>query len=125
MMTLETVRSSAIIPAQNNDGMPHAHGGSDLSGYAAKVDALERRIEEKRIEAVESAMQIESLIELLDDPLEQAVIRLRYISCQMWDAIPILIRVADSDDDIGRTLSERTIFAVHGSALKNLAEKMQ
>ena len=32
-----------IMPSAGNDGMPHAHNNSDLSGYAALMDAEERR----------------------------------------------------------------------------------
>ena len=41
---LAEVKSMKASISVNNDGMPHGGGQSDLSGYAASLDGLEREI---------------------------------------------------------------------------------
>ena len=40
---IKEMRLNRICPEMNNDGMPHAHNNTDLSGYAALLDEEERR----------------------------------------------------------------------------------
>lgn len=40
---MEEIRLGQIIPATDNDGMPHAHNATDLSGYAALLDEEEHK----------------------------------------------------------------------------------
>ena len=42
---IEELRSSKTSPVGLRDGMPHGSGTSDLSGYAARLDALVRELE--------------------------------------------------------------------------------
>ena len=40
---IREMRINRICPSVIADGMPHASGGSDLSGYAARLDEEERK----------------------------------------------------------------------------------
>ena len=41
---LSEIRINKMFPSLIQDGMPHAHTTTDLSGYAARIDKIERKI---------------------------------------------------------------------------------
>mgnify|MGYP001245722080 CR=1 FL=1 len=43
------MRLSKIMPSAGNDGMPHAHNNTDLSGYAALLDEEESQVPQNQV----------------------------------------------------------------------------
>lgn len=91
----------------NNDGMPHGDGQSDLSGYAASLDELEREIVSERYQRIMKYQEIKACIDALEDSRESDVLFYRYIKGLDW------WRVAEKME-----LTERQIYRIHGKALK-------
>ena len=85
------------------DGLPHAHNAADLSGYAAKVDELEREIVAARYRRVRNC------IESLEDEREKLLLTYRYIRGMKWELIAVKME-----------LTWRHTLRVHRNALKNL-----
>ena len=73
------LRMAQIIPAQGNDGMPHAHKCTDLSGYAAMLDEAEKRYRKTRYECVRLCKEIPDKIEHLQNDDEKDVLMYRYL----------------------------------------------
>lgn len=46
---LSELRTMKLSISVNNDGMPHGSGRSDMSGYAAELDELERNLIQENI----------------------------------------------------------------------------
>lgn len=85
--------------------MPASHGsGTDLSGYAAKVDELERELNAQMERCIEIERRIRTEIDMLKDESpdeaerEREILRLRYIDGLSWRqiarSIPCDIRTA-------------------------------
>ena len=93
----------------NNDGMPHGSNQSDLSGYAAKLDQLERSLLQERRQRVAGYKEITNRIAKMKSENERDVLFYRYIKGLAWWEIA---------EKMG--YSERHITRIHGEALAHL-----
>ena len=105
---LAELRLDKMCPSVIQDGMPHASGGSDLSGYAARVDALERKILKARYKRIRKFKEIRDRIERLEDENEKDVLMYRYIKGMKWEEIAMKM-----------DYSWRRIHYIHSAALEN------
>lgn len=113
---LEELRAMKTAISVNNDGMPHGSGQSDLSGYAAELDQLERNLLEERHSRVTAYRDIVKRIKRLRSENELDVLFYRYIKGLEWWEIA---------QKMG--YSERQIHRYHGNALAHIIipEKMK
>lgn len=84
---IKEMRLGQIIPAADNDGMPHAHNSTDLSGYAALLDDEERKYLKARYKCVRLCKEITDKIERLESEDEKDVLTYRYIRRMSWESI--------------------------------------
>lgn len=105
---LAELRLDKMCPSVIQDGMPHASGGSDLSGYAARVDALERKILKARYKRIRKFKEIRDRIERLEDENEKDVLVYRYVRGVKWEDIAVRMNIG-----------YRHVLRMHGKALKN------
>lgn len=106
--SIEALRMSKMLPSINVDGMPHAHNTSDLSGYVAKLDELERKIQAKQWQIINIQMQIEISIMEMKSSKERMVLRYRYIQGLKWEEICLKMGY-----------SWQNTHLIHAKALKN------
>lgn len=101
---------AASVKATDYSGMPHGSGNQkDLSDELARIDTLEKRLEQEREKCVESYISIENLIKSVKNEDENDVLFYRYIKgLRFWE-------IAEKMD-----CSERWIHKLHGKALKHL-----
>ena len=83
---------------------------ADLSAYAAKLDNLEHKLEEKRKQAVETCERIISVINSLNDADEIKILTMRYINQCKWEEIDLLL-----------PMSRKTIHRKHCNGLDAVA----
>lgn len=102
------MRMNKICPSVNNDGMPHAHSNSDLSGYAALLDEEERRYMKARYERIRICRDISDKIERMGNEDEKDVLMYRYIKLMKWE--DICVKMGHSWQHIHR---------IHKRALEN------
>lgn len=102
------IRLSKIMPSANNDGMPHAHSNSDLSGYAALLDEEERRYIKTRYYRIKLCEEITNKIERMNNEDEKDVLTYRYIRLMKWEDIAVRMGY-----------SWQHIHKIHARALKN------
>lgn len=105
---LAELRINKMLPSVLQDGMPHSSNTSDLSGYAAQVDNLERKIIKARYQKVNSLKEIRDKIERLNDENEKDVLFYRYIKGMKWEEIAVKMMY-----------TYRNVTKIHGRALKN------
>ena len=105
---LTELRLDKMCPSVIQDGMPHASGGGDLSGYAARVDALERKILKARYKRIQRFKEIRDRIERLEDENEKDVLVYRYIRGMKWEDIAVKMNIG-----------YRHVLRMHGKALEN------
>lgn len=86
---MEEIRLGQIIPAADNDGMPHAHNATDLSGYAALLDEEEHKYLKIRYKCAKLCEELTDKIERLDNEDEKDVLMYRYIRRMSWEEICI------------------------------------
>ena len=91
------------------DGLPHAHNATDLSGYAAKVDELEREIVAARYRRICAFEQVRDCIEALEDEREKLLLTYRYLRGLKWEEICVKM-----------DYKWRQVHRIHANALKNL-----
>lgn len=103
---LEELQTMKLSISVKNDGMPHGSGHSDMSGYAAELDQLERRLLQERYHRVLAYKVISEQIEKLSCEKEKDVLFYRYIKGLEWEKIA---------EKMG--YSERHIYKYHGKAL--------
>ena len=103
---LQELREMRTSISVNNDGMPRGSGQSDMSGYAAELDRLERALICERHERVQVYKEIIRRINMLRSENEKDVLFYRYIKGLEWYEI---------GDNMG--YSERHIHRFHGRAL--------
>lgn len=104
---------AASVKATDYSGMPHGSGKQkDLSDELARIDTLEKKLEQEREKCVESYISIENLIKSVKNEDENDVLFYRYIKglC-FWE-------IAEKMD-----CSEQWVHKLHGRALGRL--KMQ
>jgi hypothetical protein len=100
---LRTMRMSISV---SNDGMPKGSGTSDLSGYAAELDRLERNLMAERYHRIKVYTDIADNIKKLKSENEKDVLFFRYIKGMDWWEIADKMRY-----------SERWVHKIHGNAL--------
>lgn len=83
------LRMNKISPSLVQDGLPHGSGGSDLSGYAAKIDELLRNLEKQMNKRIELRLRISREIESMSDETESLLLRYRYIQGLKWEDIAL------------------------------------
>ena len=103
LQELREMRTSISVV---NDGMPHGSGQSDMSGYAAELDRLERALLSERHERVQAYKKIVKRINMLRSENEKDVLFYRYIKGLEW------YEIGDK-----MNYSERWIHKLHGKAL--------
>lgn len=109
---INQLRLSQIMPGIISDGLPKSSGGSDLSGYAARLDELERKLREKAAELYKRQTEIEANISAMKDANERTVLRNYYLCGMPWERVAV---------EMG--YSWRQIHRIHGEALIHF-EKM-
>lgn len=105
---MKEMRLNQIYPGMNNDGMPHAHSSSDLSGYASVLDEEERRYLKARYNRIALCRDISNKIERLADEDEKDVLMYRYIKLMKWEDICVKMNH-----------SWQHIHRIHKKALEN------
>ncbi len=103
---LEELHAMSAPMSASNDGMPHGSGQSDLSGYAAELDKLERSLREEKDKRVEVYKDIDERIKKLERENEKDVLFYRYIAGLAWWEIAEKMNY-----------TERWILKIHGKAL--------
>ncbi len=106
---LEELHAMSAPKSASNDGMPHGSGQSDLSGYAAELDKLERSLREEKDKRVEAYKDIDERIKKLERENEKDVLFYRYIAGLAWWEIAEKM-----------SFSERHVTRLHGRALAHL-----
>ena len=106
---LDELRAMRMAISINNDGMPHGSGQSDMSGYAAELDRLERSLLEERRKRVAAYKDIVKRIKGLRSENELDVLFYRYIKGLEWWEIAVKMGY-----------SERQIHRYHGKALAHI-----
>lgn len=103
------LRTNKMYPSiGEQDGMPHGSSGSDLSGYAARLDELERRLQAKRWDCIKLYQEIMGAIMAMTDATERTLLQYRYISGLTWEKIAVEL-----------DYSWRSIHYLHSKALKH------
>lgn len=103
------LRTNKMYPSIcEQDGMPHGSGGSDLSGYAARLDELERRLQAKKWECINLYHQIMADIMAMPEATERTLLQYRYISGWTWERIAVEM-----------DFTYRWVLKLHGKALNN------
>lgn len=105
---LQELQLNVIAPSVIQDGMPHASGGGDLSGYAAKRDELEHKLYKARYKQITLMKEIRDRINWLEDESEKDVLTYRYIRGYKWEDIAVKLGY-----------SWQWIHKLHARALKN------
>ena len=104
---LRELEAEALPRAIAYDGMPKGGEPKDMSGWAARCDALERKLKKAYEAEIEALDRIETAIEALEDPLHRAVLRGHYIEFKRIEGIAY---------ELG--YSESTVWKMHRRALK-------
>lgn len=104
---LRELEAEALPRAIAYDGMPKGNEPKDMSGWAARCDALERKLKKAYEAEIEALDRVETAIEALEDPLHRAVLRGHYIEMKRIEGIAY---------ELG--YSESTVWKMHRRALK-------
>lgn len=105
---LRELKMSKIYPPTVNDGMPRGSGGGDLSGYASRVDQMERKLKKARYLRIQKMKEITDRINALSSEEEKGVLTYRYIRKMKWEEIAVKLNH-----------SWAGIHRLHAKALKN------
>lgn len=105
---IDALRSSETSPVGLGDGMPHGSGTSDLSGYAARWDALVRELEAEKEMQMVTYREIRQQIGMVPDAIEQEILSRRYLIGQSWEKIAVEMKY-----------SYRHVTKLHGHALNH------
>lgn len=105
---IDALRSSETSPVGLGDGLPHGSGTSDLSGYAARWDALVRELEAEKERQMVTYREIRQQIRMVPDATEQEILSRRYLLDQSWEKIAIEMKY-----------SYRHVTKLHGYALNH------
>lgn len=106
---LEEIRSMKCYPSVNNDGMPHGSSNSDLSSYAALIDAKERELVKEKQMRTKQYAKINDCIDLMENEAEKDLLHYRYIKGMSWWEVAEKLEC-----------SEREVYRKHGKALIHL-----
>lgn len=118
---LEYTMDSPSSP--NLTGMPN--GSRDRTSKQErdylKKEELKEKLDDMYVEESRKREEIEALIELLEDPDEQAAITMHYIDFAKWNAVNAAIHGDNPDFDENEERYLKRTFKIHGSALQTLA----
>ena len=107
---LHRLESSVLPKSASFDGMPHGSDNErDLSGWAAKCNELEHKLQMEYERQIEAGNRIMDGIKGLTDPMQKTVILERYIS---------LKRIETIAEEMN--FSEATIWRAHRKALQKI-----
>lgn len=107
-MQIEQLREDTSSVSVNLDGMPHSNSHSDLSGYAAKLDMLLRKLEAEQEEQMVLYQEIKNSVDRVENTVDREILTRRYLLGQTWEKIAV---------EMG--YSYRHVTKLHGYALKN------
>lgn len=103
---IDALRSSETSPVGLGDGMPKGSGTSDLSGYAARWDALVRELEAEKERQMVTYREIRQQIRMVPDATEREILSRRYLLGQRWEKISVEMNY-----------DYRYVLKLHGKAL--------
>ena len=83
------LREDASSVSVNLDGMPHSNSKSDLSGYAAKLDILLRKLEAEREEQMLVYQEIKNSVDRVENAVDREILTRRYLLGQTWEKIAV------------------------------------
>ena len=83
------LREDASSVSANLDGMPHSNSKSDLSGYAAKLDILLRKLEAEREEQMLVYQEIKNSVDRVENAVDREILTRRYLLGQTWEKIAV------------------------------------
>ena len=107
-LKIREMRLNEMCPSVMHDGMPHAQGQTDMSGYAVLLDQEERRCMKYRYQRLKKCKEITDRIEQLSDEDEKDVLMYRYIELMKWEDIAVKMN-----------FSCQHTHKIHSQALKN------
>ena len=84
---IEQLRLDKMFPSVFLDDMPHSHNQTDLSGYMARLDDLERKVRNKIVDNAILRREINMRINLMNDESQKSILWWRYIKGLAWDQI--------------------------------------
>ena len=106
---MDRLYEDLVYPSVKLDGMPHSGNVSDLSDGMVEIDGLMQRLSREKDKAVTVRDEIAACIGRVDEPNEQRVLHLRYLTLLKWSDIAI---------QMGYEL--RNIHVIHRRALEHL-----
>lgn len=109
---IRSLRAGQIFPGIVADGMPKGNGFCDLSVYAARLDELQCRLGEKAEKLIRRQEEIEADIDRMEDPIERALLRNKYIGGMTWEQVAV-----------GMGYSWQYIHKIHSRALKHFEKE--
>lgn len=110
---IKEMRLNKMYPSVIYDGMPHGAGASsDMSGYAALLDAERRKYLKARYNRIKKCKEITDRIEGMENEDEKDVLLYRYIKLMKWEDICVKMN-----------LGWRRVHYIHSSALKHFSIK--
>ena len=106
---IDELRLDRMIPGSPaQDGMPHGSGGGDLSGYAARLDELDRKLREQLERKIQLRAEITEKIDAMPNETESLLLRLRYIHGLKWEEVAVKM-----------DYSWRAVHKIHSKALEH------
>ena len=106
---IDELRLDRMIPGSPaQDGMPHGSGGGDLSGYAARLDELDRSLHAQLERKLRIRKEITDKIDAISDETEGLILRMKYIHGLSFG------KIAEKTG-----YSRRHTIRLHGQALEN------
>lgn len=86
------IRLHEIMHPVSSSGMPVIHDRRDLSDYVVELDNVYQKYIHAMYELVKKHSEIFEQIKKLDDPMERAVLNMRYIRGMTWERIAAEIK---------------------------------
>lgn len=106
---IDELRLDRMIPGSPaQDGMPHGSGGGDLSGYAAHLDELDRKLRTQLERKLQIRTEITERIDAMENETESLLLRLRYIHGLKWEEVAVKMEY-----------SWRAVHKIHSKALEH------
>lgn len=106
---IDELRLDRMIPGSPaQDGMPHGSGGGDLSGYAVRLDDLDRKLRAQMYKKIQLRAEITAKIDAMPDETESLLLRLRYIHGLKWEEVAVKM-----------DYSWRAVHKIHSKALEH------
>lgn len=106
---LRELEAEALPRAIAYDGMPKGGEPKDMSGWAARCDALERKLKKAYEAEIEALDRIETAIEALEDPAQRNILRAHYIELKRIEKIAEELH-----------FSEATVWRIHRKAVQKI-----